>query len=67
MKTIFVIRDKKTKGYFWSQRRCDGFSKGIEEATHFDSEEQAVEQIQEEYLVDFFNDRVLEVRKFYIS
>lgn len=65
MKPIFVIQDIKTKEYFWQYRIEEGFNAKITEATTFNSEEEAVKQMQEEYLEDLFDTRILEVRKFY--
>lgn len=65
MKPIFVIQDVKTKEYFWQYRIEEGFNANIIEATTFNSEEEAVKQMQEEYLEDLFDTRILEVRKFY--
>lgn len=63
--TLFVIQDVKTKEYFWQYRIDEGFNANITEATTFNSEEKAVKQMQEEYLEDLFDTRILEVRKFY--
>ncbi len=65
MKAIYVIQDVKTKEYFWQYRIEEGFNANITEATTFNSEEEAVKQMQEQYLEDLFDTRILEVRKFY--
>jgi hypothetical protein len=65
LKSVFVIQDVKTKEYFWQYRIEEGFNANITEATTFNSEEDAVKQMQEEYLEDLFDTRILEVRKFY--
>ena len=65
MEPIFVIQDVNTKEYFWQYRMDAGLNANITEATTFNSEEEAVEQMQEEHLEDLFDTRILEVRKFY--
>ena len=65
MKAIYVIQDVKTKEYFWRYRIEEGFNANITEANTFNSEEEAMIQMQEEYLEDLFDTRILEVRKFY--
>ena len=65
MKVIFVIQDVKTKEYFWEYRIEEGFNANIREATTFNSEEEAVKQMEEEYLVELFEGKILEIKKFY--
>ncbi len=65
MKTIFVIQDVKTKEYYWSYRGDDAFDANISDAATFDSEEEALKQMQEEYLIKVFADRFLEIKKYY--
>ncbi len=65
MKAIYVIQDVKTKEYFWQYRIEEGFNVNISFSTTFNSEEEAVKQMQEKYLEDLFDTRILEVRKFY--
>lgn len=57
MKTIYVIQDIKTKGYYWCSRTEEGFDASIRKATTFEDEEQAVEEIQKEYLKYLFAGR----------
>ena len=65
MKTFYVIKDVKTGQYFCQYRSEETFTSNATEAATFKSEEAAVKEMEEEYLEDFFNGRILEVRKFY--
>lgn len=63
---MFVIQDIKTKEYFWRYRIDEGFNVDISVATTFNSEEDALKDMQQEYLEELFEDRVIEVKKYFI-
>lgn len=64
MEIIFVIQDVNTKEYYWRYRIDDGFDSELDDATTFDSENEAIGIICDEYLIDLFEGRTLEIKKY---
>ena len=64
MKEIYVIKDVSIDKYYWTYRTEDGFD-NIENATQFDSEEDARKTLRTDYLSDLFSGRIIEIKKLY--
>lgn len=67
MEEIYVIRDIERAKYYWSYREENAFSGNIEDADHFDSEEEAVKTLNEEHLEELFYGRHLEIKRIFFK
>jgi hypothetical protein len=65
MKTVYFIKDVNENSFYWRYRIDEGFTKEINNATSFDSEAEALKELQEDYLKKLFSDRFIEVIKVY--
>ncbi len=65
METIYLIQDVNSKEYYWSYGTSEGFDMDVSEATTFESEQKAMQEMQQEYLKDFFSGRLIEIKKYY--
>lgn len=65
MKTLIVLQDVKTREYYCRYRLDNGFSANIEDALEFADEEEALDEMQQDYLEDCFTSRFIEVKKYY--
>lgn len=65
MKTLYFIKDVRGNEFYWRYRIEEGFNKDIDVATSFESEEDAVKEIQQDYLEEFFSGRLIEIVKVY--
>lgn len=65
MKTSYYIKDIRGNEFYWRYRINEGFTKEIKEATSFTSEEEALKELQEDYLKELFSDRLIEIVKVY--
>lgn len=63
----YYIQDVKTKEYFWSYRIEEGFTADISSAISFDTEQEAIDRLGEEYLQDMLLDRVIEIKKYILK
>jgi len=65
MRILYYIKDIRGNEFYWRYRIDAGFTKEIKEATSFTSEEEALKELQEDYLKELFSDRLIEITKVY--
>jgi len=61
----YVIQNLITKEYYWRGRTDEGFSSYIHDATIFNTEQEAEEELSKEYLISIFDDSCLGIIKYY--
>ena len=65
MRTFYVIQDVKIKEYFWQYRIDEGFTAELNNAKEFNSKGDAIKDMQEDYLQELFENRIIEIKKYY--
>lgn len=65
MKTLYFIKDIRGNEFYWRYRIDEGFTKEINEATSFETEEEALKEFQQDYLKELFTDRLIEIVRVY--
>ena len=65
MKVYYHIKDIRSEEFYWRGRIDEGFSMDVRDATKINSEEEALEELNKNYLQDLFAERILEVIKCY--
>ena len=65
MRIFYVIQDVKTKEYFWQYRIDEGFTAKLNNAKEFNSKDDVIKDMQEDYLQELFENRIIEIKKYY--
>jgi len=68
MRKFYVIKNVLTEEYYWTYSGYDGFSTEVNDATKFDSEEDAVKNMEDYYLNNDNNSlssKTIEIVKLY--
>ncbi len=65
MKKLYYIKDIRADEYYWAYRIDEGFTKDIKEAISFDSKEDVLRTLQQEYSANSFLGRWIEIIETY--